>query len=121
MNSPLKSKDDVDQFLSVREQYKFDCLELEDGQSITILINGDVGWLMYLREPGDIGFSTRNPEFADAVGVIEYVLNNGQRDEHPASWAYPVATLRSALHQFVDTHRLPESVSWHDDSLDDSR
>jgi hypothetical protein len=31
-------------------------VRLPDGQSLCALINGDWGWLMYLREEGDSGF-----------------------------------------------------------------
>jgi len=114
-----KTKNDIDRILAEESRYKHVWLEVEDGQSITALINGDVGWLMYLREEGDSGFSTRNPEYAEAIGDIDYYLDNGQCDEYPARWAYPVATLRAALYEFLDTKRIPCCVSWHDDSLQD--
>ena len=31
-------------------------------KSMLALINGDRGWLMYLEEPGDSGYSSRNPK-----------------------------------------------------------
>jgi hypothetical protein len=30
----------------------------DDGRALCVLINGDCGWLMYLREPGDSGYSS---------------------------------------------------------------
>jgi hypothetical protein len=41
-------------------------------KSMLALINGDRGWLMYLEEPGDSGYSSRNPAYqgpADAMIV----------------------------------------------------
>lgn len=119
MTDKPKNKEDIDRLLAEGSQYKHLWLELDDGQSISILINGDVGWLMYLRENGDSGFSTRNPEHVETFGNIDYVLDNGEGDEFPAYWAYPVETLRKALYEFLDTKRLPSCVSWHDDSLND--
>jgi hypothetical protein len=52
-----------------------------DGQALCALINGDRGWLMYLREEGDSGFSSRNPDYdGPAEAQIEYRLSNGQHD-----------------------------------------
>jgi hypothetical protein len=89
----------------------------EDGQTICALINGDLGWLMYLREPGDAGFSSRNP---DCVGhedeQVEYRLENGQRDWYPRSWALPINTVNHALDYFRNEGKRPPIISWHDDS-----
>ena len=50
-------------------------------------INGDFGWLMYLRGNGDPGFSSRNPNYDGPPDAqIDYELSNGQRDLYPASW-----------------------------------
>ena len=94
-------------------------VEAPDGQSLCALINGDVGWLMYLREPGDAGFSSRNLAYAGPAGAtIEYRLSNGQHDEYPAAWALPVETVERALDHFRREHRPPAFVTWHNDSDD---
>ena len=91
----------------------------DDGQALCALINGGVGWLMYLRTAGDAGFSSRNPDYTGAPDqMIPYVLGNGQRDEFPASWALPIEVVRQALEHFRRTGRRPEFVRWHDDSAD---
>jgi hypothetical protein len=65
-------------------------LEAPDGQSLCALINGDVGWLMYVREPRDAGFRSRNPSYqGDLQAQIEYRLSNGQLDSYPSAWALP--------------------------------
>jgi len=80
------------------------------------LINGDQGWLMYLREPGDSGFSSRNPDYAGpADATIDYLLSNGQRDEYPASWALPLEVVERALEHFVATGEQAPFVKWHED------
>ncbi|WP_353620343.1 Imm1 family immunity protein [Paracidovorax valerianellae] len=80
------------------------------------LINGEVGWLMYLREPSDAGFSSRNPAYTGSQhAVISYVLSNGQVDEYPAAWAYPLATVQAAIDYFRTHGSPPPFIAWHDD------
>ena len=93
--------------------------ESPDGQSLSALLNGDVGWLSYLRAPGDPGFSSRNPRYSgDPNAVIEYVLGNGQRDAYPASWALPSSEVFRALAYFKEHRRAPPFISWHNESGD---
>lgn len=89
------------------------------GQQLCALVAGSMGWLMYLREPGDAGFSSRNPAYAGpADAVINYVLSNGQVDSYPASWAYPVDVVMQALDYFRAEGRPPPFISWHNDAGD---
>jgi hypothetical protein len=88
-------------------------------QSMCALINGSMGWLMYLREPGDAGFSSRNPEYSGSPdATIDYVLSNGQLDSYPASWAYPTVTVLRAMEYFRTQGIPPPSITWHNDSGD---
>ena len=96
-------------FEEVREQSP-------DGQFLCALINGDRGWLMYSREEGDSGFSSRNPDYDGPVDAqIEYRLHNGQQDIYPASWALAVAEVRRALAYFKQEYQRPPFVVWHED------
>ncbi len=71
---------------------------------------------MHLRENGDSGFSSRNPEYDGPAGAeIEYRLNNGQHDLYPASWALPVETLHRALEYFERERCRPPFICWHED------
>lgn len=91
-------------------------LKSPDGQILCALINGDRGWLMYLREEGDSGFSSRNPSYDGPPGArIEYRLSNGQHDFYPASWALPIEEVRQALEYFEQKHQRPPFVVWHED------
>jgi len=107
----------------------------QGGPSLAALLNGNIGWLMYLRHNnGDTGFSSRNPTFEDSnaahnslafvsrfngelVPVIKYRLSNGQVDQYPASWALPEQEIMCALEYFVEHEgdRAP-FVHWHDDA-----
>lgn len=94
-------------------------IELPDGQSMCALINGDVGWLMILRFPGDVGMSSRNPAYDGPDDrTIEYFLDNGQRDEYPASWALPIEEIQKAMAFFEENQQIPDFVTWHDDEED---
>ena len=87
-----------------------------DGRALCALIHGDQGWLMYLREPGDSGFSSRNLDYAGPEdATIDYVLSNGQRDEYPASWALPLRVVERALAHFRKTGERAPFVEWHPD------
>jgi hypothetical protein len=108
----------------------------QEGPSLCALLNGDVGWLMYLtHDDGDAGFSSRNPEFESSdlassdriflsrfrgalVPLIKYRLSNGQVDEYPADWALPEREVLRALEFFIerDGDRAP-FVHWHDDAI----
>jgi len=89
-----------------------------DEQILHVLINSDVGFLMYLREPGDAGFTSRNPAYEGPEdATIEYRLSNGQRDEYPASWALPISVIDEAIAYFKREAKKPPFVQWHDDSI----
>jgi hypothetical protein len=90
-----------------------------DGQAMCALINGGIGWLMYLREEGDAGFSSRNPDYVGPPDAeIEYRLSNGQHDLYPACWALPIAQIEKALDYFRREQGPPSFISWHNDSGD---
>ena len=74
---------------------------------------------MYLREPGDAGFSSRNPDYAGPENAtVEYQLSNGQRDEYPASWALSLDLVQRALAYFESRKEPPPFILWHNDSED---
>jgi hypothetical protein len=107
----------------------------QGGPTLFALLNGCIGWLMYLRhDDGDSGFRSHNAAFdgsdpapgrpafvsrfnGEAVAVIEYRLSNGQVDQYPASWALPEQEIMRALEYFVE-HRGGRApfVRWHGDA-----
>lgn len=89
---------------------------LDDGQYMCALINGNYGWLMYLREESDSGLSSCNLNYNDSENkTMEFTLSNGQVDSYPISWVIPVETVNKALQYFKETHRIPDFITWHDD------
>ena len=102
-----------------RAKYSEVWLESRDGQSMCALTNGNLGWLMYLRETGDAGFSSRNPSYTGSPdATLDYCLNNGQADEYPLSWALPIDEVRRALAYFGREQKPPPFINWHNDSGD---
>lgn len=78
---------------------------------------GASGWLMYLREEGDSGLSSRNLDYRGAEDVVqEYYLDNGQRDEYPLSWALPVVEIQRAMENFLVEEQPAPWISWHVDA-----
>jgi hypothetical protein len=109
------NKESLLEKLNNNNQHKEIWVTSPNGSSICALINGDIGWLMYLRFHGDIGFSTRNPiESSDEE--IEYILSNGQADSYPKKWAYPIEIIKEALVNFIESGQKPTEVKWNDDS-----
>jgi hypothetical protein len=106
-----------------KEQYKEIWVELketeDDERAMMALINGDWGWLMYLREEGDSGFSSRNADYtgSDDGKMIDFLLSNGQLDYYPISYVLPVEQVMKALAYFEKYHTLPKFITWHDDQF----
>jgi hypothetical protein len=83
------------------------------------LLNDHFGWLMYMRYEGDPGFSSRNPIYAGSPNTnLTYQLSNGQEDEYPASWAFPIETILHALRLFATSRTFPVEIQWFNDSGD---
>jgi hypothetical protein len=103
--------------LFARETFREVWIDIQDGPALCALFNGGIGWLMYLRESGDAGFSSRNPDYqGKADAKLEYRLSNGQHDVYPASWALPEKQVFEALEYFVECRQRAPFVQWHDDS-----
>ncbi|MBO5104267.1 MAG: hypothetical protein J6B74_04305 [Ruminococcus sp.] len=100
-----------------QNQFKEIEIRLEDEQYMYALINGDYGWIMYLREEGDSGFSSRNPDYNGSdSATMKFTLSNGQVDDYPLSWILPADTVNKALLYFEKNHQIPDFINWHDDS-----
>lgn len=107
--------DDLNQILSSQDQFKEIWLEGKNGESMCAFINGDIGWLMYLRFEGDAGFSSRNPN-STSKKKIEFMLSNGQCDIYPEHWTYNIDELVTAMQSFLVDGKLPRQLDWHDDT-----
>lgn len=68
-----------------KDEFKGIVIELENKQSLYVLVNDQCGWLMYLKYEGDVGFNSRNSEFEGVDDKIPFLLSNGQLDYYPKS------------------------------------
>jgi hypothetical protein len=88
----------------------------ESGPFLTALINGPVGWLMYMAEPGDAGFHSVNRDYSGNPNAsIAFILANGQKDRYPASWVLPAETITAAIEEFWVRPQMSEEIDWEAD------
>ena len=86
------------------------------GRALCALLNGECGFLMYLRHEGDAGFTSRNPAFNGRDMLVEYRLRNGQADKFPASWMLGEAVIVAALEYFALHDDKAPFITWNDES-----
>jgi hypothetical protein len=92
-------------------------INVKDGPAISALFNGGLGWLLYMRESGDAGVSSRNPDYQGQTdAMLEYRLSNGEHGVFPASWFLPERQVMQTLEYFVECRQLAPFIQWHDDS-----
>lgn len=85
-----------------------------NGPSLCMLRNGDHAWLMYLRQAGDSGFSSRSG--TEGATTVAFRLANGQYDEYPLAWCIDVKQCYDALAFFFESAGAkPEWISWNED------
>jgi hypothetical protein len=87
---------------------------VSNGPSLCMRRNGGDAWLMYLRQEGDSGFSSRS--FGERSGTANFWLSNGQSDECPLSWCIDVDQCYIAMVYFFENEgKRPEWIKWHED------
>ncbi len=91
-----------------------------ESTKVCALVSAGRGFLMFLREVGDAGFSSRNRE-EESTAMHAFRLSNGQVDEYPLAWTYPVEDVLRALEAFVASGRMLSHIAWHNDSGDGSQ
>ena len=81
------------------------------GESLCMLRNRDNALLMYLRQNGDSGLSSRSAVHRE--GFASFRLSNGQHDEYPLSWCIDTRSCYDGFLFFFDSSgELPHSISW---------
>ncbi|TDK66400.1 Imm1 family immunity protein [Sapientia aquatica] len=87
---------------------------VQNGPAMCMLRSGSNSFLMYLREAGDSGFTSRGTQ--DQVGNTTYLLSNGQLDDYPRSWSIDVEQCYKAIsYFFVNGGTKPDWIHWHED------
>jgi hypothetical protein len=123
--STITTAADLERTCDVVRQQQFSEVWLEasdDGPSLVMLVHDEYALLMYLPDnEGSLGFTSRNPAYAGAPDAqIEFLLANGQLDEHPAAWTYPLSVGCAVCRDFVQMlGALSPLITWHDDNKPD--
>lgn len=85
--------------------------------SLCLLKTSDRALLMFLRDPGDVGFTSRADDaFSTCTSDLEFELSNGQRDSHPAAWTVPFTAAAQALEFYFTNGERAVHIRWHDDN-----
>jgi hypothetical protein len=85
-----------------------------NGIAMGMYRSDDDAFLMYLRECGNCGFTSRAD--SEQIGSVTYVLSNGQVDEYPKSWSIGVEQCYKAIaYFFVNGGAKPDWIRWHSD------
>ena len=101
---------------SLEEKYYEIWLESSNGSSMMVLTNNEQAWAMFLRQPEDSGYSTRNPNYCgNCDELIDFSLSNGQVDYYPASWVFNKSVIIDALIYFYAYNEKSPNVLWHED------
>ena len=88
-----------------------------------LLVNHQDAWLLHLDHNEDMGFSSRTSLYAGPPNArLEFALGNGQRDEYPTDWAFPLEQALAACEYFLTTQgRRSTAIAWHEDAIEDER
>ena len=83
------------------------------GTSLCMLRSGINAFLMYLRYPGDSGFTSQGN--LEVTGDASYKLANGQQDSYPLSWSIePEECYKAIVYFFVNEGMRPDWIKWHE-------
>jgi hypothetical protein len=93
-------------------------LESPRGPCVCMLRSAARALLMFLREQGDVGFTSRADDDMSGPGTLEFTLANGQVEDYPAAWTVSAERAREALEHFFQTGAMAPFVAWNDDSAD---
>lgn len=86
-------------------------LSQEDGPFFCLLKSGDRALLMFLRQAGDPGMTSRAAS-PDLPGTLLFALSNGQVDEYPTAWTVSFDVARQAAEHFYLYREPPPFVTW---------
>ena len=82
--------------------------------SLTILLNKNKAFAMYLREEGDSGLTTLN--YNDhGYKMQSFILANGQHDEYPMDYLVTKREAIEIMRYYLLTGKLSEGVDWREE------
>jgi hypothetical protein len=81
--------------------------------SLTVLINPEYAFFMYMRYEGDNGLHSANPNGARNAYEL-FILTNAQQDEYPQSWLYDREKIKPVLKAYFELGERYEGIEWLD-------
>lgn len=90
----------------------------DEGSALTMLVDGKHVILIYLHDPGDAGFCSRNPHYTGPTSAtMDFAFSNGDVSVLPLAWVIPLEEAYAACDYFLLSQgdRSP-AILWHDDS-----
>jgi len=91
-------------------------LSLSEGRDVSMLVNGNRAWLMYLVNTDEECWHTLGGAEASDRKEVEFRLANGQMDRYPESWVISTEAAVTALEYFLRSGERDPAVSWLRDS-----
>jgi hypothetical protein len=86
-----------------------------DKASMTVLMNGLEGFLLYMASDDDAGFTSRNPIKNSPTNSKQFRLTNGQMDQYPDDWVVAQHAIEEACVFFCNSKAMLPTMMWHDD------
>jgi hypothetical protein len=86
-------------------------------ESISMLTNGNIAWLMYIKNEDEECYSTRNSNIDENVETqIDFILSNGQKDFYPKHWTIAKEEALEAIEFFITYGGRSSKVKWQNDN-----
>ncbi len=79
--------------------------------SLTILMNQDKAFMMYLRNEDDSGFNSLDSEI-ETDEMMKFLLSNGQMDEYPLNFLVDKELAGKALLEYYKSGEMWNGIKW---------
>jgi len=79
--------------------------------SLTVLMNQDKAFVMYLRNEDDGGFNSLNSEI-ETDEMMDFLLSNGQMDEYPLNFLVDKEFAEKALLEYYKSGEMWNGIKW---------
>jgi len=83
--------------------------------TLNCLLNESNAILMYLRENGDSGFSSRSGIIIKEEKFQSFLLSNGQIDEYPEKYLISKQSALEALITYFYYGEMDKSITWNEE------
>ena len=82
--------------------------------SLTVMTNPYGAFMMFLRENGDSGFTSRN-QTKEEGEFVDFKLSNGQVDQYPLNWVIKHEEAKQAIISYYRTGNMLETINWFEE------